>query len=123
MNPMRTRIDFGSCREVIERDANVMENLSQQGLSTDKATSEFIIFGLPCDRTPVPFLERESVRRDDDVAALGKLRAIGLDGIAGEADNLALAEIELPGMLMMRYYSGCRRAGIFRKKDERLYTL
>ena len=46
-----------------------------------------------------------------------------MDGIAGEADNLALAEIELPGMLMMRYYSGCRRAGIFRKKDERLYTL
>ena len=61
--PYAARIDLGSCREVI---ANVMENLSQQGLSADKATCQLIIFGLPCDRAPVPFLERKSIRCDDD---------------------------------------------------------
>jgi hypothetical protein len=64
--PYPARIDLGSRREVIERDANVMENLSQQGLSADKATCQLIIFGLPCDRAPVPFLERKSIRCDDD---------------------------------------------------------
>ena len=115
--PYAARIDLGSRREVIERDANVMENLSQQGLSTDKTTCQLIIFGLPSDRAPVPFLERESVRRQDDVAPLSKLRTISLIRIAGEADDHALAEIELQGMLTMSNYSRSRPAGIFRKKD------
>jgi hypothetical protein len=121
--PYAARVDLGSCREVIERDANIMENLSQQSLSTDEATCQLIIFGMPCNRAPVPFLERESVRCDDDVAALSKLRTIGLIRITGEADDLTLAEIELSGMLMMSNYSWDRPAGIFWKKDKRLYAL
>jgi len=77
---------------------------------------------LSCDRAPVPFLERERVRCDDDVAALSKLRTIGLIWIAGEADDLTPAEIELPGMLMMRNYSRRLLTGISRKKEKRLYA-
>jgi len=116
-------IDFGACHEVIERDAHIMENLCQQGLSTDEATCQLMIFGLPSNRAPVPFLERDSIRRDDDVTALSELRTISLIRIASEADNLALAEIESPGMLMMSNYSRRCPAGIFRKKNKRLYTL
>src|SRR5262249_2287803 len=116
-------IGFGSCHEVIERDAHVMENLCQQALSTDEATCQLIIFGLPSNRAPVPFLEGDSIRRDDDVAAFSELRTISLIRIAGETDDLALAEIELPGMLMMSKYSRRCPAGIFRKKDKRLYAL
>src|SRR5205085_11422067 len=36
--PYAGRIDLASCREIIERDVNVMENLCQQSLSVDKAT-------------------------------------------------------------------------------------
>ena len=119
--PYPARIDLGSCREVIERDANVVEHLSQQGFSADKATCQLMIFSLPFDRAPVPFLKRESVRCDDDVPTLGKLSTISLIRMAAEPDDLALAEIELPGMLMMSNDSRRHPADIFRKKDERLY--
>jgi hypothetical protein len=38
--------------------------------------------------------------------------------IAGEANHLALAETELPGMLMMSNYSCRRTAGVFSEEGE-----
>src|SRR5262249_51567449 len=96
---------------------------SQQGLSADEATCQLIIFGLPCDRAPVPFLEGESVRRYDDIAPLGKLRSIRLIRFTGEADDLTLAKVELPGMLMVSNYSWRLLAGIFRNKNKRFNAL
>ena len=81
-------IDFASGCQIIERNANVMENFPQQGLSAHKAACKLIIFRLPGYFAPVSFFKRDSIRRNHDVAAFGKLRAVCLIGVAGETDLL-----------------------------------
>ena len=50
-------------------------------------------------------IERESVRCDDDIATLSELCTEGFIGIAGDADDLTLAEFELSSILMISNYS------------------
>ncbi len=94
-------IDLVSRGEIVERNANVMENLSQQGLSTHKTACKLIIFCLPRYFAPVSFFKRDSVWRNHDETAFGKLCTICLIWITGETDDLALSKVKLPGMLMM----------------------
>jgi hypothetical protein len=116
-------IDLGSRREIVERNANVMENLSQQGLSAHKTACKLIVFCLPRDFAPVSVFKRDGVWRNHDVAAFGKLSTICLIWITRETNYLALSRIKMPSMLMMSKDSTRWFDRVFWKKDERLYTL
>ena len=116
-------IDLVPRREIVDRNTNVMENFSRQGLSTHKTACKLIIFRLPRYFAPVSLFKCDGVRGNHDVAAFGELCTICLIRIAGEADDLAFSKIELPGMLVVSKDSRCWPGRAFRNKDKRLYAL
>jgi len=116
-------VDLASGRQIIKRNVKIMENFSQQRLSNHKTACKLIVLRLPRYFAPVSFFKRNSIRRNHDVAAFGKLHAICLVWVAGETDDFTLSQIKLSSMLMMskdrRYWSGY----IFWDKDKRLDAL
>ena len=113
-------IDLASNHQIIERNANVMENFSQQGLSAHKTACKLIIFRLTWYFAPVSFFKRDSIWRNYDEAAFSKLCAICLIRVARETDDFTLSEIKLPGMLMMSKDCSHGPGRIFWKKHKRL---
>ena len=84
-----------------------MKTVGQQRAVDDEARGQLE----PChvlSAGPVTVLEADGVGGDRDKAALSQLGCIGLVGATTEAADLTLAEVELPGMLMVAENDGNR---------------
>ena len=69
--------------------------------------------------TPVPFLEADRVRRDGDEPAFRQLMGVGLVRIAGQADDLALPQVEAGSVLVVTEHRRGRSGEVVRNADER----
>src|SRR5262249_9657297 len=104
-------IDLWPRRQVVEPALHVPEHLGLQAGALEQSLCEFealvvaaggrLRWRVQAAAVRAALLEADGVGREDDVAAAPELEGGRLLRIAGEAGHLALAEVILPGVLMV----------------------